>query len=132
MSADDRLRTHPSDRLATAVQRVDLAAAAATLRAEPHAPVAGHRQLAVVRHGPVSMILFAFEKDGHLKEHDADGEVIIHVLKGRLTVTLATEEVTLGAGQLLALAPGQRHAVSAAEASDMLLCIARQPAAAAV
>lgn len=74
------------------------------------------------------MILFAFEKSGHLKEHQADGEVIIHVLRGQLSVTVAAEEVTLAAGQLLALAPGHRHAVSALEESDMLLCIARGPA----
>lgn len=127
MAAEDRLRTHPTDRLAAAVQRVDLVDAAAALRAEAHASVAGHRQLAVVRHGPVSMILFALEKGGHLKEHQADGEVIIHVLRGQLSVTVAGEEVTLAAGQLLALAPGQRHAVSALEESDMLLCIARRP-----
>ena len=126
MTAEDRLRTHPADRLAAAVQRVDLVDAAATLRAEAHAAVAGHRQLAVVRHGPVSMILFAFETGGHLKEHEADGEVIIHVLRGRLSVTVATEVVTLAAGQLLALAPGQRHAARALEESEMLLCIARQ------
>lgn len=127
MPADDRLRTHPTDRLATDVQRVDLADAAVALRAEAHASVSGHRQLAVVRHGPLSMILFAFEKGGYLKEHQADGEVIIHVLRGLLSVTVAAEEVALTAGQLLALAPGQRHAVRALEESDMLLCIARLP-----
>lgn len=126
MASDDRLRTHPTERLAAAVQRVDLVEAAATLRAEAHAAVAGHRQLAIVRHGPVSLILFAFDKDGHLKEHQTDGEVIIHVLRGQLSVTLGAEEVTLAAGQLLALAPGQPHAVRALEESDMLLCIVRQ------
>ncbi len=97
------------------------------MRAEAHASVSGHRQLAVVRHGPLSMILFAFDEGGYLKEHQADGEVIIHVLRGRLTVTVASEDVTLKEGQLLALAPSQRHAVRALEESDMLLCIARLP-----
>lgn len=127
MSDEERLRVHPTDRLADTVQRVDLVAAAAGLRAEAHAPVSGHRQLAVVRHGPVSMILFAFDTDGFLKEHHADGEVIIQVLRGRLTVTVEAEHVTLTAGQLVALAPGQQHAVRALEESDMLLCIARLP-----
>jgi quercetin dioxygenase-like cupin family protein len=122
---EDRLRAHPTDRLDAVVQRVDLVEAAATLRAEAHAAVSGHRQLAVVRHGPFSMILFAFEPGGYMKEHQADGEVIVHVLRGLLSVTVAAEEVTLTAGQLLALAPGQRHAVRALEESDMLLCIAR-------
>lgn len=81
----------------------------------------------MVRHGPLSMILFAFDKGGSLKEHKADGEVIIHVLRGQLSVTVAAEEVVLSAGQLLALAPGQRHSVQAIDETDMLLCIARLP-----
>lgn len=128
MSTDDRLRTHPKERLAAAVQRVDLARTAAQLRAEPHAAVAGHRQLALVRHGPLAVILFAFEKDGAIKEHRADGEVIIHALKGRLVVDVGDEAITLTAGTFVALAPGQRHAVRALEESDMLLSIARLPA----
>lgn len=129
MAPDDRLRTHPRDRLAAPVQRIDLAAAAATLRAEAHASVSGHRQLALVRHGPLSMILFAFEKDGRLKEHQADGEVVIQVLRGQLSVEVAGEAIALRAGSLVALAPGQRHAVHALEESEMLLSIARLPAA---
>ena len=128
MSTDDRLRVHPKERLAAPASRIDLAAAAAQLRAEPHAPVAGHRQLALIKHGPLSVILFAFEKDGALKEHQADGEVVIHVLRGRLTVETEAESFVLTPGALVTLAPGQRHAVRAHEASDMLLTVARSPA----
>lgn len=126
MTADDRLRAHPKDRLAAAVRQVDLAHAATQLRAEAHASVAGHRQLALVKHGPLAVMLFAFEKDGVLKEHQADGEVVIQVLKGRLSVDVAGEAIVLTAGMLVVLTPGQRHAVRALEESDMLLTIARQ------
>lgn len=126
MTADDRLREHPKDRLAAAVRQVDLRHAATQLRAEPHASVAGHRQLALVKHGPLAVMLFAFEKDGVLKEHQADGEVVIQVLKGRLVVDVAGESITLTAGMLVALTPGQRHAVRAVVESDMLLSIARR------
>ena len=125
MTEENRLRPHPKDRLAATMQHVDLVDAAKKLRAEAHASVSGHRQLAVVRHGPVSLILFVFEKDGMLKEHQADGEVIIQVLTGQLAVTVAGDVITLGAGTLLFLAPGQRHAVRALEESDMLLSITR-------
>ncbi len=127
MSLDDRLRTPPRERLAGLVQHVNLGEAAATLRAEPHAAVSGHRQLALVRHGPLSLILFAFDADGSLKEHRTEGEVTIHVLRGRLAVTVDDDEFTLGGGELLSLAPGQPHAVRALEASDMLLSICRDP-----
>lgn len=114
------------------MQQVDLDAAAATLRtgmrAEAPASTARHRKLVVAKQGPVSMILFAFEKGGQLKEHQADGEVIVQVLMGQLSVTVEGESVSLAAGQLLAFGPGQRHSVDAVEESDMLLCIARQVA----
>jgi len=125
MVPDDRLRTHPKERLASPMQQVDLAAAASQLRAEAHGSVSGHRQLALVRHGPITMILFAFDQDGRLKEHQTDGEVIIQVLKGQLAVNVAGETCVLHAGSFVALAPAQRHSVHALEASDMLLTIAR-------
>lgn len=124
MTPDERLREHPKDRLAVPVQHIDLQASAAQLRAEPHPAVSGHRQLALVKRGPLSLILFAFDKEGLLKEHQADGEVIIHVLRGRLEVTVEGETVALTAGALLGLAPGERHAVRATEESDVLVSIA--------
>lgn len=127
MSKDDRLRTHPRDRLAPATQRVDLREASAGLRAEPHPSVSGHRQLALVRRGPVSVILFAFEKEGLLKEHRADGDVIIQVLTGQLSVNVGDDAIILGPTALLTLAPGQPHSVRAMEDSDMLLTICRAP-----
>ena len=125
MTTEDRLRTHPKDRLAPSVQRVDLAAASTALRAEPHAPVAGHRQVALVRRGPVSIILFVFEKDGYLKEHNADGEVTIHVLSGKIEVTAGGETTVLGGGELISLAPSESHSLAAKAPSEMLLSICR-------
>lgn len=125
MANQDRLRAHPKDRLAASVQRVDVVDAAAKLRAEDHPSVSGHRQIALVRHGRVSLILFVFAKDGFLKEHEASGEVIIQVLTGQVAVTIGMDTYTLGAGTLLSLAPGLRHSVRALEESDMLLTLSR-------
>ncbi len=127
MTGSDRLREHPEDRLAAPIQLIDLAAAAAALRAEPHAAVAGHRQKAIARHGPVTIILFAFETGGLLKEHSAEGEVVIHLLRGCLQVTADEAAHTMGPGSLLVLAPGMPHSVRALEAADMLLSVHRRP-----
>jgi quercetin dioxygenase-like cupin family protein len=110
------------------VQHVDVAEAAARLRAEAHDGVAGHRQVALVRRGPVSLILFLFEAGASLREHRADGEVTIQVLAGRLSVSAAGEAFDLGPGELVSLAPGHPHAVQALEESTMLLSICRIPA----
>lgn len=127
MPTEDRLRPHPKDRLASPVQRISFVDAAATLRAEPHAAVSGHRQVALVRHGPVTVILFVFERDGALKEHQTEGEVTIQVLAGRLAVSVGEERLDLGPGELVSLAPGQRHAVRALEPSEMLLTVCLVP-----
>jgi quercetin dioxygenase-like cupin family protein len=121
----ERLRPHPEDRLASPVQVVDLAAAAAELRAEPHPAVAGHRQIAVVRHGPVTIIQFVFNEGGLLKEHAAEGVVTIQVLSGRLRVVVEEEAREVGPDELMALAPGVPHSVLALEPTDMLLTVHR-------
>jgi len=123
----ERLRPHPEDRLASPVQVVDLAAAAAELRAEPHAPVAGHRQIAVVRHGPVTIIQFVFDEGGLMKEHSAEGVVTIQVLSGMLQVVVEDEARDVGPDELMALAPGVMHSVLALAPSDMLLTVHRLP-----
>jgi quercetin dioxygenase-like cupin family protein len=125
MPDTDRLREHPKDRLAEPVQRVDLAAAAATLRAEQHDAVSGHRQVALVKRGQVTVILFVFAVDGALKEHKTDGEVTIHVVAGRIAVTVGTHVEELRPGELLSIAPNEPHALHALEASEMLLTICR-------
>jgi len=125
MGTDDRLREHPAERLAGPFQKVDLADALAQLRDEPHPATAGHRQVALVRRGPVALILFRFETDGFLKEHRTDGEVTIHVLAGQLEVTVDGEAVPVAAGELLSLAPGLAHAVRALAPSQMLLTVCR-------
>lgn len=125
MSTDDRSRPHPKERLSDALHHIDLVGAAAQLRAEPHAGIHGHRQVAIVRHGPLSIVLFAFERDGRMKEHQTDGEVTIHVLSGAIEVTVGTGPVVIRRGELLALQSGQPHAVRALEVSDMLLTVCR-------
>jgi quercetin dioxygenase-like cupin family protein len=123
--SSDRLRPHPEDRLAAPVQLIDLPASAAALRREPHGPVAGHRQIAVFRHGPVTLLSFVFEPDGILKEHKAEGVVTILTLSGHLRVVAEEEAYDLTAGRLLALAPNVPHTVMAVAASEMLLTVHR-------
>lgn len=123
MSTDDRLRVHPHERLAGAVQHIDLVDAVARLRAEPHAATHGHRQVVLARHGARVIMLFAFEPDGELKPHQTEGEVTIHVLSGALEVMVASGMTLLGGGQMLALAAGERHSVRAVQASEMLLTV---------
>lgn len=123
----ERLRPHPEDRLAAPVQVVDLAAAASELGAEPHASVSGHRQIAVVRHGPVTIIQFVFEEGGLVREHRAEGVVTIHVLNGRLRVVVDEDAREVTTDELMALAPGVLYSMLALAPSEMLLTVHRVP-----
>ncbi len=124
----DRLRTPPDERLAAPVQLVDLPATSAALQAEPHAAVAGHRQIAVYRRGPVTLVSFLFETGGSMHEHQTDGVVTIDVRSGHLAVIANGMSYELMAGQLLALAPNVSHTVEARAPSEMLLTVHRTPA----
>lgn len=130
MSTPDRLRPHPTERFGQPAQLVDLSQVAAGLRAEPHPAVGGHRQIAAFRNGPVTLVLFVFEPGGLLKEHRADGVVMIHALSGQLVVVVDDDELhEVAAGQLLALGPGIPHSVRATVASEVLLSVHRTDAA---
>ena len=91
------------------------------LRAESSPSANGHRQITLVHKGPVRLVLFAFDKGGRLPEHQAQGWVTIHVLRGKLTVQTPDEQHELGEGRILALAPDVPHDVEAHAESDMLL-----------
>ena len=71
MAPPDRLRPHPRDRWPDKTQLIDLTAAVTGLRAETHHAIAGHRQIALGRDGPVTLLLFVFESGGFLKEANA-------------------------------------------------------------
>lgn len=125
MSETQRLRQHPHDRFASPVQHFDLHATVEALRKEPHHPVAGHRQIALYKHGSATLLVFDFEAGGFLKEHQADGTVIIQTFAGHLRITAEDSTHELPAGGLLALAGNVKHSVSASGPSTMLLTVCR-------
>ena len=122
MSASkDRLRPRPADRFAGAEHALDLPAALRALRAEGRSGPNGHQQITLLHHGPVRLVLFAFEAGGRMPEHRAPGWITIHVLRGSLAVQTPDAHHVLSEGRVLALAPDVPHDVDATEETDMLL-----------
>ena len=117
-----RRRRHPSDRFAGAEHALELPAALRALRGEPSSG-SGHRQITLLHHGPVRLVLFAFDEGGRMPDHRAPGWITIHVMRGSLLVRTPAARHELGEGELLALAPGIEHDVEATAESDMLLGI---------
>lgn len=121
--ADERLRPHPSTRLAGPVVPLNLPDLARALHAEPHPGKGGHRQAGLVHRGPLRLLLFAFEAGGRLPEHRAPGHVVIHCLRGELAVQAAAASHRLGSGEAVVLDPEVPHSVEAMAESEMLLTV---------
>lgn len=115
------------ERFATSEQYIDLNDAVRRLLDEPHAGQHGHRQIALHKTSHTTIALFAFEAGGRIPEHRAHGTVIIQALAGRLNVSAVEATHVLVQGQVLVLAPDVPHAVSAEEASQMLLTVSLVP-----
>ena len=118
---EERRRPRPSDRFAGAERALDLPAALRALRADIQSGANGHQQITLLHHGPVRLVLFAFQAGGRIPEHRAPGWITIHVLRGSLTVRTPDKQYALSDGQILALAPDVPHDVDATAEADMLL-----------
>lgn len=127
MAPKHRLRPSPSERFAGPEHRIELDSALDALRKEPHEGKDGHRQITVFRKGPLRLVLFAFEAGGTLPAHRAPGLVVIHVLRGTVSVRTPSETHDLTAGRILVLDPEVVHDVKAHEQADMLLTISVVP-----
>ena len=121
--SDERLRPHPSNRLAGPAVLLNLPDLARALQAEPHPAKDGHRQVGLIHRGPLRLLLFTFEAGGRLPEHRAPGQVVIHCLRGQLDVEADGVQHRLEAGDAVALEPSVPHTVEAVTESDMLLTV---------
>lgn len=72
----------------------------------------------VLRH-----VMFAMDAGQLLTEHSVDRAVIINILEGRFTFTVADVEHEVIPGDVIYLAPNEPHAVVALEPSRMSLTL---------
>jgi quercetin dioxygenase-like cupin family protein len=119
----DRLRPPPAERFAGSEHLIDLVSEVKALRAEPHDGKNSHRQITVFHSGSLRIVLFAFEAGGSLPAHHAPGFVVIHTIRGAVSVKTQNENHNLTAGQILTLAPEIVHDVTASEEADILLTV---------
>jgi quercetin dioxygenase-like cupin family protein len=120
---EERLRESPKMRFGAAENMFDMKDALRKLRHEDSPERAGHKQITLDQYGPVTVVLFAFDEGGALKDHKADGVVTIHAIEGELIVRTDAQEYKLDADMMVMLAPNVRHSVEAAKKSAMLLTV---------
>ncbi len=83
----------------------------AQLQRAKEAP-SGRTSKTLVKEGPLRMTLVALRKGAHMAKHHVDGQVSIHVLRGRLTIWTEPGTTELSSGDVLMLGDGVEHAVS--------------------
>jgi quercetin dioxygenase-like cupin family protein len=119
----DRLRPPPAERFAGSEHLIDLVSGVKALRDEPHDGKNSHRQITVFHSGSLRIVLFSFEAGGSLPPHHAPGFVVIHTLRGTVSVKTQNETHKLTAGQILTLAPEIVHDVRADQEADILVTV---------
>ena len=124
-TSQNRPRVHPRERFAGTERVFNLDKAFAELPTESTARQ-GHMQKALYRLGPTTTAIFTFEKGGHIDRHTAEGEAIIHVLSGRLSIQTAATTHELKTNDLLLLDPGVPYTFKALEPTRMLMTFVQQ------
>ncbi|MBV7282650.1 cupin domain-containing protein [Corynebacterium sp. TAE3-ERU30] len=66
-------------------------------------------------------VVFSFDAGQVLTEHASPRAVVVQLLDGRLSFTVAGEEHEMHPGDVIYLAPNERHALEALEPSHMSL-----------
>lgn len=89
-----------------------------------------HAEHLVVRHlyesDHAAVVWFGFKSGQVLKDHETSSTAIIEVLKGRIRLMTATEQI-LEAGQGVPLAPYERHALTALSDAVVQLLLVPHP-----
>jgi quercetin dioxygenase-like cupin family protein len=84
----------------------------------------GRNARTLLKDGPLRVTLVALAAGGEIAEHHADGPITVQPLHGRIRFHAGGATHELVPGQLLSLAPGVRHAVTATEDAAFLLTVA--------
>lgn len=74
-----------------------------------------------------SVTLFAFAVGQELSEHTAPFDALVHVVDGRLDLTIGGEPMTAGRGEMVLMPAGVPHALRAPENTIMILTMLRDP-----
>jgi quercetin dioxygenase-like cupin family protein len=87
----------------------------------------GHSAKTLVKHHDQRIVLIAMKPGARMMKHQTAGAVSIHVLSGRLKLTVGKTTVDVSSGGLLALDQALPHDVEAIDASSLLLTICAKP-----
>ncbi|MFZ1381316.1 MAG: cupin domain-containing protein [Scrofimicrobium sp.] len=81
----------------------------------------------VVNNQILRFVLFSFDEGQLLTEHASPRAVVVQLLGGRMEFTVSGETSVLTGGDIVYLAPGARHALTALEPCHMALTLVNVP-----
>ena len=94
----------------------------------PSIDAAGKREPRVLFSTPEARAVVIDLRAGEqLGEHSVHERAVLQVVSGEVTVAAGGGDVACGSGTLVAFAPGERHAVTAASDARILLVLAPWP-----
>lgn len=102
-------------------QRLDLVTAADRLVAK--LPGNARQAETIAREAGVSVVMMAMEGGDAIKEHSADGVVLVQLLRGHAVLTADNQPYDLRPGEVVMMQPGVRHDVRAEEQTVVVLTI---------
>ncbi len=76
-----------------------------------------------------TVTLFAFDEGQGLSEHTAPFDALVHVLEGRVEITISGKSHAVSAGEMIIMPRGEPHALRALAPFKMLLVMIRGSAA---
>jgi len=79
----------------------------------------------MIRRGTGTVTLFSFDRGQGLSEHTAPFDALVHVLDGRVELTIAGKAVLAKKGDIIILPAGKPHALKAVARFKMLLTMIR-------
>lgn len=84
---------------------------------------------ALIRNGPMRVVMVVLAPLGELPEHHADGPITVQPLKGRVRFVAGDKVCDIGPGELLSAEAGIRHSVSSKDGATFLLTMVVNPEA---
>ncbi len=95
------------------------------LRAAVEIPEDGTISRVLYKDDNIRLVVFGFDRGQELTDHTAGAPVILHLVEGRLEVTLGSESSEVGPESWVHIPAGLTHAVKALEPSVMVLTLLR-------
>ncbi len=84
----------------------------------------GHTAKTLVKEGPLRIVLLGLKQGSTLRDHEAEGPVSLHVLKGDVEIASGESVETVEAGRALVFGASVSHSVRALADSVVLVTIA--------